>query len=368
MLNTEFSNTDWTRPQGAFEKQVFRQNIQGLNREQAELHTDLRLAGLHVKIARVHHEHQQTMPFHDMSGFVVFRCLRIAFSCPTLQDCACLRSQNSLIERKSKWRPGRNIPNWRDPQDPWTHRHWGPLAPWSPLSLRRPRCRQSPRLRVHPYCPTQSRHPRIQEKENGWEIGRMKVVGKRACPKGQLWQEAYSGVFACICRISLKFMKVIVAVKDKTHHLFCSHPNPRLAVLKEFWVQPPALPENRHTKIFEFQPAIQCTFLKVFLHLIFLRIYIFHRVAVDFVLAFWMYPCVQIGAIPGFANSRSFRKFLNPLNECRWCRILRKNMDTLLVERASNNMKRWTLDYTTYIYIRQQCVQKKIRARGWSIG
>ena len=30
----------------AFEKQVFRQNIQGLNREQAELHTDLRLAGL----------------------------------------------------------------------------------------------------------------------------------------------------------------------------------------------------------------------------------------------------------------------------------------------------------------------------------
>ena len=169
MLNTEFSNTDWTRPQGAFEKQVFRQNIQGLNREQAELHTDLRLAGLHVKIARVHHEHQQTMPFHDMSGLVVFRCLRIAFSCPTLQDCACLRSQNSLIERKSKWRPGRNIPNWRDPQDPWTHRHWGPLAPWSPLSLCRPRCRQSTRLRVHPYCPTQSRHPRIQEKEKEWE-------------------------------------------------------------------------------------------------------------------------------------------------------------------------------------------------------
>lgn len=49
ILNTEFSNTDWTRPQGAFEKQVFRQNIQGLNREQAELHTDLRLAGLHVE-------------------------------------------------------------------------------------------------------------------------------------------------------------------------------------------------------------------------------------------------------------------------------------------------------------------------------
>jgi len=112
-------------------------------------------------------------------------------------------------------------------------------------------------------------------------------------------------------------MKVIVAAKDKTHHLFCSHPNPRLAVLKEFRAQPPALPENKPTKLFEFQPAIQRAFFKVFLHLIFLRIYTLHRVAVDFVLGFWMYPFVQIGAIPGFANSRSFRKFLNPLNECR---------------------------------------------------
>lgn len=160
----------------------------------------------------------------------------------------------------------------------------------------------------------------------------------------------------------------IVAAKDKKHHLFCSHPTPRLAVLKEFRVQPPALPENKPTKIFEFKPAIQRTFLKVFLRLIFLWIYTLHRVAVDFALAFWMYPCVQIGAIPGFANGRSFRKFLNPLNECRWCRILRKNMDTLLVERASNDMKWWTLDYTTYTCIRQQCVQKQIRARGVSIG
>ena len=33
--------------------------------------------------------------------------------------------------------------------------------------------------------------------------------------------------------------EVIVATKDKRHHLFCSHPAPRLAALKEFRVDPP---------------------------------------------------------------------------------------------------------------------------------